>query len=161
MQATLNRSKARGDEDGFTLIELLIVIVILAILAAIVIFAVQDLTGSSAKASCSSDVSTVDHAAQAYTAQMGSAPTSIAQLMPAAPVPGVNGDLVGPWLHNQPVNGQHYAVIVGAGGAVSVLTTPKSTGSFTDSTGGKWAVSTPYTPQTGGTISQACVQVTS
>ena len=122
MQATLERLRARrderGDEGGFTLIELLIVIVILAILAAIVIFAVQNLTGSSAKASCESDVSTVDHAVEAYLAQVGSEPISIGNLM--ASTTGSDGNTVGPWLHSTPTNGTHYAVTVGAKGAITV-----------------------------------------
>ena len=55
MQASLERLRQRreeGREGGFTLIELLIVIVILSILAAIVVFAVQNLTSQSAIASC-------------------------------------------------------------------------------------------------------------
>src|SRR5262245_21559667 len=75
MQATLERLRQRreerGDEGGFTLIELLIVIVILGILAAIVVFAVQNLTSQSAKASCGSDYKTVETAMETYKAQVG------------------------------------------------------------------------------------------
>lgn len=137
MQATLERLRARrderGDEGGFTLIELLIVIVILAILAAIVVFAVQNLTGSSAKASCESDVSTVDHAIQAFAAQMGKQPTAIntgsLNLMPTTQYTGSNGDPVGPWLHNVPTNGTHYSVVVwndAAGNAFPAVEVPGS-----------------------------------
>jgi prepilin-type N-terminal cleavage/methylation domain-containing protein len=122
MQATLERLKARregrGDEGGFTLIELLIVIVILAILAAIVVFAVQNLTGTSAKSACESDVQTVDHAIQAYVAQVGTQPaageiTTGTGLMTTTT--GSNGDTVGPWLHSVPVNGTHYQISVQTG----------------------------------------------
>jgi general secretion pathway protein G len=79
MQKTIQRLRSRRDElkdgqGGFTLIELLIVIVILAILAAIVVFAVQNLSGTSAQASCNSDYKTVQTAIEAYKAQMGSYP---------------------------------------------------------------------------------------
>lgn len=79
MQASLERLRRRreelGDEGGFTLIELLIVIVILGILAAIVVFAVQNLTGSSVQASCRSDFKTVESALETYKAQLGAYPT--------------------------------------------------------------------------------------
>jgi general secretion pathway protein G len=79
VQASLERLRRRreeeGDEGGFTLIELLIVIVILGILAAIVVFAVQNLTSSSAKASCGSDFKTVETAVEAYKSQMGNYPS--------------------------------------------------------------------------------------
>jgi prepilin-type N-terminal cleavage/methylation domain-containing protein len=57
--------RAEG-EFGFTLIELLIVIVVLAILAATVIFALGGITGSSAQAACDSDAKSVEVAVEAY-----------------------------------------------------------------------------------------------
>lgn len=55
-------------EGGFTLIELLIVIVILAILAAIVLFAVNGIQNKGTDSACKSDISTVTSAAEAYYA---------------------------------------------------------------------------------------------
>ena len=119
MQASLERLRERrreGSDEGFTLIELLIVIVILAILAAIVVFAVDAMTGSSARASCESDVQTVDHAVQAYIGQVATTPTSITQLETATT--GSDGSQVGPWLHSTPNNGKHYDVVIANGTAV-------------------------------------------
>jgi len=140
MQASLERLRQRreetGDEAGFTLIELLIVIVILGILAAIVVFAVQNLASSSAKASCGSDQETVETAAEAFKAQIGSYPNAT---LPAAwaldgtavapptgyPAAGTGamtellsqykdtaGDVVGPWLKDAPYNPSHYSIVV-------------------------------------------------
>lgn len=83
MQSTLERlQRRRGElqerEGGFTLIELLIVIVILGILAAIVVFAVQNLGTSSYQATCQSDYKTVETAVEAYKAQMGDYPSGSA-----------------------------------------------------------------------------------
>ncbi len=78
MQASLERLRRRREdpesEGGFTLIELLIVIVILGILAAIVVFAVQNLSGQSSQAACGSDYKTVETAAEGYKAQIGVLP---------------------------------------------------------------------------------------
>ncbi len=142
MQATLERLRERreqrGDEGGFTLIELLIVIVILGILAAIVVFAVQNLTGSSAQASCGSDMKTVETAVEAYKAQLadypGGANVNAAwtqQNPPPAPtfpagytnVEKANlvallstysnaGQTIGPWLKDVPNNPGHYTIAV-------------------------------------------------
>ena len=135
MQASLERLRQRreelGDEGGFTLIELLIVIVILAILAAIVVFAVLGLTGSAAKVSCASDLQTVDHAAQAYLAQVAKAPTALGSLY--ATTTGADGQSAGPWLHNTVGNPGHYTLAIGTatggdGYAITVSSPTNTTG---------------------------------
>lgn len=55
----IQRNRELNGERGFTLIELLIVIVVLGILAAIVVFALGGVTGSSAAAACTTDAQTV------------------------------------------------------------------------------------------------------
>jgi prepilin-type N-terminal cleavage/methylation domain-containing protein len=67
------RNDEKTSEKGFTLIELLIVIVVLGILAAIVIFSLSGVTGTSAVAACKSDAKTVETAVSAYQAQNPSA----------------------------------------------------------------------------------------
>jgi general secretion pathway protein G len=145
MQATLERLRQRrtqrGEDGGFTLIELLIVIVILGILAGIVVFAVQNLTGSSAKASCGDDLKAVETATEAYKAQLGAYPglangwtQGTPPALPAGyPADGGaadgsnnyttamkallstwtnSGQSVGPWLKDTPLNTGHYAIVV-------------------------------------------------
>jgi general secretion pathway protein G len=110
----------------------------LAILAAIVVFAVQNLTGQSAKAACNADYKTVETAAEAYKAQIGAYPTgdgTTAQagtysVTPAAlaggyvsPTGSVGAQYLmgttpaggpGPWLKDFPVNAGHYEIVVGS-----------------------------------------------
>jgi general secretion pathway protein G len=78
LEQVRQRHEQGADEGGFTLIELLIIIVILGILSAIIIFAVQTLTGSAVTSSCSSDLKTVENAVEAYKAQMGGYPNGTA-----------------------------------------------------------------------------------
>jgi general secretion pathway protein G len=146
MQATLERLRMRreemGDEGGFTLIELLIVIVILGILAAIVVFAVQNLTGSSAQSACKSDFKTVETGIEAFNAQNGHYPTNVTDAGTpgsAAPYAAPTGFTVaatnlvgalmtaqpngtGQTLRDFPGNGSHYQIAVLAGGKEQVLT---------------------------------------
>jgi general secretion pathway protein G len=110
MNASLERLRARREEldgeGGFTLIELLIVIVILGVLAAIVVFAVQNLTHQSAQSACQSDYKTVETAAEAYKAQEGAYPAAIANLTAVA------GDGNGPWLKDAPSSSK-YSITIG------------------------------------------------
>lgn len=82
MQSTFSRSKQvpdnTHDDDGFTLIEVLVVIVILAILSATVVFALQNMSGRTAQSACRSDFKTVESELEAFKAQLGSYPTSAA-----------------------------------------------------------------------------------
>lgn len=70
------RHESRSEDVGFTLIEILIVIVVLAVLAAIVFLAVQNLAGTSAQAACTGDFKTVESAVEAYKAQVTQYPDS-------------------------------------------------------------------------------------
>ena len=125
-------------DDGFTLIELLIVVVILAVLAAVVVFAVQNLTNDSAVAACRSDFKTVETATETFKAQMGAFPGGtydggIALSQPSGTEPGSNAGIldmmgtattnsgtVGPWLKEYPYNIGHYQIEVKADGSGTV-----------------------------------------
>jgi prepilin-type N-terminal cleavage/methylation domain-containing protein len=141
------RAKMRSQEAGFTLVELLIVIVILAVLAAIVVFAVQSLTGESTVASCQSNFKTVETATETFKAQLGSYPggryASDVTLTAAGPPSSTEDNAgildllgkattasgtLGPWLKDYPYAAGHYQIEVKADGSgtVSVYDTSAS-----------------------------------
>jgi prepilin-type N-terminal cleavage/methylation domain-containing protein len=99
---TLERLKARRDDEGFTLIELLIVIIILAILATIVIFAVGTTTKNASVAACVSTLKTTQTAVEAYMAQTptGTPPATLAKLLTKTTATTTNPK--GPWLKAVP-----------------------------------------------------------
>ncbi len=68
---------------GFALIELLVVVVILAILAAIVVFSVNGVKDKGSTVACQADVKTVTVAAEAYNAKVGHYAASMDELVTA------------------------------------------------------------------------------
>jgi type II secretory pathway pseudopilin PulG len=148
MQASRGRIRRRGEfggpEGGFTVIERVIVIVILVVLGGVVVFAVRDVTGQSAAASCQSNFATVESATEAFKAEMGAYPggtylagaalTAASPTVPAEDNAGIldllgtattNSGTIGPWLEDYPYSAGHYQIEVEAdgGGTISVYST--------------------------------------
>jgi prepilin-type N-terminal cleavage/methylation domain-containing protein len=109
----LQRMVAKRDQGGFTLIELLIVIIILAILAAIVVFAVGSTNTNAIASSCNADAKSVETGLEAYKAQIGTYPSSINTLTSGPTPTTINGvnETVGPWLKELPAT-NNYAITV-------------------------------------------------
>lgn len=114
LERIYKRREERGDEGGFTLIELLIVVVILGILAAIVVFAVSNITKTSVVSSCKTDYKSVETAQEAYKAQIGSYAVSVTALVPN-------------YLRDAPGNTTHYTITTNTTGVVTVKGLPSGT----------------------------------
>jgi prepilin-type N-terminal cleavage/methylation domain-containing protein len=106
-----------SDTDlGFTLIEILIVIVVLGILAAVTVFALNGVTVQSAQAACDADARTVNLAIAAYNAQTGGVPPATSALLTS----GAN-----PYLQTFPSSSSYAITIVN--GAELVAAPPSAT----------------------------------
>ncbi|HMC53118.1 MAG TPA: prepilin-type N-terminal cleavage/methylation domain-containing protein [Acidimicrobiales bacterium] len=124
----IGHHSAQRDEGGFTLIELLIVIVILGILAAIVVFAVGTTSATSAQAACHSDAKSLETALESYKAQTGAFPANdglgdgsgLGWTTITGTATDANGNVVGPWLKQQPGTAHYRISFVGGTGVVSV-----------------------------------------
>jgi prepilin-type N-terminal cleavage/methylation domain-containing protein len=139
MQKTMLRRRPGRDDagsEGFTLIELLIVLLVLGVLAATVVYAVQGVTGDSVEAACGYDYKDVESAVEAYKAELGSYPdagvtdtqgananaagtmtSSLMEPSPSSVNPTPNPiNPAGPWLKDVPQNGTHYYIWVANNG---------------------------------------------
>ncbi len=112
------RMKEKRNEGGFTLIELLIVIIILAILAAIVVFAVGTTGTNATLAACKADYKSVETAAEAYKAQIGSYAPSIDALTTTIADPINTTVTDGPWLRDKP-SSTKYTITYASDGSVT------------------------------------------
>ncbi len=71
LRATDEWAAKNALQKGFTLVELLVVIVILGILAAVVVFAVNGISDNGQQAACATDSQTLRTAVEAYRAKNG------------------------------------------------------------------------------------------
>ena len=102
--------------SGLTLVELLVTITILGILSSVVVVAVQNFSGSSLVAACTSNVRTVSGAQEAYLAEHGAYASSIDALVSAN------------FLRSAPASDK-YEIVTDASGNVT-STPPCTTASF-------------------------------
>jgi len=109
------RSHETAKEGGFTLFELLVVIIILAILAGIVVFAVGSTQANGIASSCSTDAKTFQTALQEYNADLNSwPPLGLGSALTSTVT--VNGTTYGPFLRSLPSSANYTIVTDGAGG---------------------------------------------
>ena len=87
-------------------------VVVLGVLAGIVVFALSSVTAQAAVAACNSDASSVETAANAYTAKVGTHPTDISELK-------------GAYLHSLP-SSQDYTISIDSNTGTVLIAAPNS-----------------------------------
>ncbi len=111
----IQQEQAEGNEEGFTLIELLIVIVVLGILAAVTVFALSGVTGTSLTAACNADAKSVSVAQEAFRAQSASTYAGA-----TTTTGGVTQLVAAGYLRSAPGNTGKYKIDTGSNGLVQV-----------------------------------------
>jgi prepilin-type N-terminal cleavage/methylation domain-containing protein len=145
------RKQERRSERGFTLFELLVVIIILAILAGIVTYAVGSTQANGIASSCQTDAKAFQTALEEYKTDVGSYPGAPTATTPATPNDGsvlttvvsIAGSTYGPFLRALPSTNEYQIWTDGNGGVfVYPATTPinklSATGMENQTVGGAW-----------------------
>jgi general secretion pathway protein G len=105
------KKTAQENSGGFTLIELLIVIVVLGILAAVVVFSLGSVTGSSVVSACQADGATLETAMASFGAQNVTPPYA------TSPVGTVASNLVPTYIVSFP-SSSHYVYDIDSTGTL-------------------------------------------
>jgi general secretion pathway protein G len=119
------RKQDKRSERGFTLFELLVVIIILAILAGIVIYAVGGTQANGLTSSCSTDARSFQTALQEYNADTNAYP-SLGSGSALTSTVTIGGTTYGPFMRSLPSTTNYRIVTDGKGGVF--VYPPASTG---------------------------------
>jgi type II secretion system protein G len=113
MNAIESRRMRSKGQSGFTLIELLVVIAILGVLAGVVVFAVGGVSDTAKEKACQTEKKTTETALEAYKADLGAYPTTLAGLGALAPT----------YVKTSPAGNFNYASVAAVAGPPAVAAT--------------------------------------